>query len=149
MKHNTTNYISAFIIGGVASGVITLLYAPYSGEEFRKRVNSNIDNLLQKAKQKEEEIVNKAKIAADDIVTKSIKLSVLIEKYAGEIGLESRWKIENEILSLKTAIKAAVDMYKNGSANSQKYNSTKEMVEDIFSDYDNVVLPKIYYKRNK
>jgi gas vesicle protein len=146
MKHKTTNYISAFIMGGVTSGVITLLYTPYSGAEVRKCINSNIDHALQKAKQKEEEIVYKAKIAADDIVTKSIKLSVLIEKYAGEIGLESRWKIENEIMSLKAAIKAAVDKYKHGSANSLKYKSTGEIVEDIFSDYDNVVLPKSYCK---
>ena len=142
MKRNKSNYLSAFIIGGVAGGIFTLLYTPYSGKELRERIDLNVDLLLNKARQKEEEIINKAKITADDLILKTIRLSALIERYAGGMYIESLWKIENEITNLKAAIKVAVETYKDGSTNSSKLRPTGELVDDIFSDYDNVVLPK-------
>ena len=142
MKHNQSNYISAFIIGSVTGGIITLLYTPYSGKELRRRIDSNVDLLLKKAKQKQEEIINKAKITADDLLINTIKLSALIEKYAGGMYQESRWKIENEITSLKAAIKAAVETYKDGNSNLADMKTTGEIVDGLFSNFDNVVIPK-------
>jgi len=79
MKHKTSNYISAFIIGGIAGGVIALSFAAYHRKELRERINSDLDNCFRKAKQNEEEIINKAEVTAGDIVTKGIRLSALIE----------------------------------------------------------------------
>jgi gas vesicle protein len=143
MKHKSANFISAFIIGGIAGGVVTLLYTPYNGKEFRGRVNSNVDDYLRIAKQKEEELLNKTKTTADDLITKTIRLSALVEKYAGEICDESRGKLEIEKASIKAAFKAAMETYRNGKANSTKSRLTGESVENFFSDYDNVVLPKV------
>ena len=142
MKHKTSNYISAFIIGSVAGGIFTLLYTPYSGKEFREHIDSNVDNLLKKAKLKEEEIVNKAKITTDEILINTIRLSALVEKYAGGMYQDSRLKIENEISNLKAAIKVAVGTYKDGNSISANMKTTGEVVDGLFSDYDNVVLPK-------
>lgn len=142
MKHKTTNYISAFIVGSVAGGLLTLLYTPYSGKELRERIDTNLDNFLKKAKLKEEEIINKAKITADEILINTIRLSALVEKYAGGMYQDSRLKIENEISNLKAAIKVAVDTYKDGNSNSVNIKTAGEIVDGIFSDYDNVVLPK-------
>jgi gas vesicle protein len=142
MKHNSANFISAFIIGGIAGGVVALLYAPYNGKEFRDRINSNFDEYLKIAKQKEEELLNKTKASADEFITKSIRLSALIDKYAGEVCEESREKLEIEKTSIKAAIKAAIETYKNGKVNSTKSRLAGELAENLFSNYDYVVLPK-------
>jgi gas vesicle protein len=142
MKHKSSHFIFAFIIGGIAGGVTALLCTPYDGKEFRERINSTTGDYLRIAKQKKDELLSKTKSTADDLITKSIRLSALAEKYAGEICEESRGKLELEKSSIKAAAKAAVETYKNGKNNSTKSKLASELAENFFSDYDNVVLPK-------
>jgi gas vesicle protein len=142
MKHKSKNYISAFIIGGIAGGVLTLLYTPVNGKKFREHLNSNVDNYMRIAKQREEEIIKHAKAVSDDIKTKTKRVSAFIDKYAGGVREESRGKLEVEITSLKIGIIAAIETYKNARANSSKYRLQGEMGDELFSNYDNVVLPK-------
>jgi gas vesicle protein len=143
MKHKSKNYISAFILGGIAGGVLTLLYTPINGKKFREHLNSNVDDYLRIAKQKEEELLHRTIASADDLITKTIRLSALVEKYAGEVCEESWEKLEIEKASIKAAIKAAMETYRTGKANSRKNRLTGESAENFFSDYDNVVLPKV------
>jgi gas vesicle protein len=147
MEHKSKNYISAFILGGIAGGVLTLLYTPINGKKFREHLNSNVDNYLRIAKQKEEEIINHAKAVSDDIKTKTKLVSAFIDKYAGEVFDESRGRLEVEIASLKTGIKAAIETYKNGNAHSNKDRMQGEMGDELFSNYDSVVLPKNYSRK--
>jgi len=113
-----------------------------AAKKLRERINSDVDNCLRNAKQKEEEIINKAIITAGDLVTKTVPLSALIKKYTGGIHDKYRGKIGSEMTSFKAAIKAAVETYKSESVKSKKIQPTGELAEDFFSDYDNVILPK-------
>ena len=136
------NNFTSFILGGITGGILALLFAPCSGNELRQRINSGANDLVKSAKEKEEEIVNRAKKAADNLIIKAIQLAALTDKYAsGALDIPAE-KIELEIKSLKAAIDAAVKTYKGKNGNSSEILINTETIENIFSDFDNVVLPK-------
>ncbi len=136
------NNFTSFILGGIAGGIIALLFAPCSGEVLRQRINSSTNDIIKSAKKKEEDIILKARKTADDLIMKSIQLAALTDKYAsGAIDIPAE-KIELEIKSLKAAINAAVKTYRRKNGNSSEIDDKIETIENIFSDFDNVVLPK-------
>ena len=136
------NNFTSFILGGITGGILALLFAPCSGNELRQRINSGANDLVKSAKEKEEEIVNRAKKAADNLIIKAIQLAALTDKYAsGALDIPAE-KIELEIKSLKAAIDAAVKTYKGKNGNPSEIPVNTETIENIFSDFDNVVLPK-------
>ncbi len=138
-----------FILGGFTGGLLALLFTPFSGEQFRQRVISGADDIIRSAKKKEDEIISEAKKTGDSLILKAIRVGALTDKYAGGLlGIPAE-KIELEIKSLKAAIDAAVKSYKrNGNPeyrtlfNKAVDRDGNDNPENIFSDYDNVVLPK-------
>ena len=142
-QHNIKlNQLGSFVLGGIAGGIIALLFTPCSGEELRHRINSGANDLIKSAKKKEEEIINKAKKTADDLIVKAIQVAALTDKYASgalDIPVE---KIELEIKSLKAAVDAAVKTYKGKNGNKSELSFETGAFKDIFSDYDNVIIPK-------
>ncbi len=140
-KNRKDGILPAFILGGVLGSVLTFIFTPYSGKELRNKIEDEVNTGLLKAKQKEDEIIEKAKIVADDIILKATQLVALADKYAGTAELPAE-KIDKEIKSIKAAIDAAVKSYKKENSQSEKTQSTDEIVEDIFSEYEDESLPK-------
>gem|GEM_PF-914293 len=140
-QHKLNNF-NAFLLGGVTGGIFTLLFTPYSGKEFRGKINESANDLARYAKKKEEEIVDRAKKVSDDLIVKAIQVAALIDKYASGMLDISAEKVELEINSLKAAINAVVKTYKNNYGSNAIAAPKIELVENIFTDYDNVVLPK-------
>jgi gas vesicle protein len=142
MKSRTSKYLSAFVLGSLAGGIITLLYTPFKGEEVRNRIGTDFEKYLEKARQMRQEMITRAKVTADSLILKTFQLSALLEKYGSGMLDEPIEKIEKEIKSLKTAIAASVAAYMNGNDLKAEIYKTDDLIDGIFSDYDNVVLPK-------
>ncbi len=143
------NQLASFILGSIAGGIIALLFAPCSGEELRQKINLNAKDIIKQAKKKEEELINKAKNTADDLITRAIRLTALADKYSNGMFDIPAEKMELEIKSLRAAVDAAVKTYtgKVGTNGEPSFGMTEDAnktgtFENIFSDYDNVVLPK-------
>ncbi len=141
-KSKVTGYAGAFILGGLVGSSITLLLSPFSGKEFRGKINEQIDNSIKRAKQKELEIINKARAFSDDLVLKAEQLVALIDKYSTGTYLAPVEKVEKEIKSFKAGINAAMESYKKGNGKPKEENTKVEIVEDIFPEYNNEKLPK-------
>ena len=140
-KEKKFGSLSAFILGGIAGSVLTFLFTPYSGKELRNKIEDEVNTSLKKAKQKEDEIINKAKSVADDIMLKTTRLAAFVDKYAGAVDWPPE-KIDKEIKSIKAAIDAAIKSYDKEYIKAEEAGSTNNIVEDIFSGYDNERLPK-------
>ncbi len=140
--NDNSGHITTFIIGGITGSVLTLLLTPYSGKELRVRIDESVDVCLKKAKQKQEELVNRAKDLSDDLLVKAEQLVALVNKYAGGSYTGPVEKIEKEIKSLRAAIDAAVKSYNRNDGQNFGMLTTEEIIDDIFSDYDEPNLPK-------
>ena len=139
MSDNENGLLPAFLLGGLVGSIFTFLYAPSSGRELRRNIKDEIDNFVKKAQKKEEELINKAKATADDLVLIAEQIAALAQKYSDgvyEVPLE---RFETEIKSLRAAFDAALNEYKKSNKEAAP---TEDIVSDIFSEYEDEKLPK-------
>ncbi len=141
-KNKVNGYVGAFILGGLVGSSITFLLSPFSGKEFRRKINEQIDNSIKRAKQKELDILDKAKAFSNDLVLKAEQLVALIDKYSAGTYLAPVEKVEKEIISFKAGVNAAINSYKKGNGKAKEEDTKVEIVEDIFPEYNNEKLPK-------
>ncbi len=141
-KNKFTSFSGAFILGGIVGSTVTLILSPFSGKEFREKINGQIDNSIKKAKLKELELLGKARDFSDELVLKAEQLVALIDKYSAGTYLGPVEKIENEIKSLKAAVNAAINSYNKSNGKADSGNNKVEIVEDIFPEYNDEKLPK-------
>ena len=141
-KNKFTSCAGAFILGGIVGSSITLILSPFSGKEFREKINGQIDNSIKRAKQKELELLGKARDFSDELVLKAEQLVALIDKYSAGTYLGPVEKVENEIKSLKAAVNAAIKSYKKLDGKAETGDIKEEIVEDIFPEYNDEKLPK-------
>ncbi len=141
-SNKVSGYVGTFILGGLVGSSITLLLSPLSGKEFREKVNTSVDNSIRKAKKRESEIFDKARIFSDELVLKAEQLVALIDKYSTGTYAGPVEKIEKEIHSFKAGVNAAINSYKRGNSISKEEDTKVEIVEDIFPEYNNEKLPK-------
>lgn len=129
-----------FLIGFATGSVVSLLYAPKSGREFRTiLMKKDIPEFLKKAEGIKNKLVNRAKFIASDISEKSEQFvessKKLAEgKYSGTIET-----LEREFRGMKHAIDTAVNNYKK-SRSFRK--SIDQEVDDLFIDFEDEILPK-------
>jgi len=128
-----------FLIGLATGSVVSLLYAPKSGREFRTDLKKDWPGFLKKAEDIKGKLINKAKSVATDISERSEKFVEASRKmaegrYAGTVET-----LEKEFVSMKHAINTAVSNYKRSS---EFRKSTSREVDDLFIDFENEVLPK-------
>ena len=138
-ENNGMKIFKAFLIGGILGSVFTFLYTPYKGKELRDNIRSEFDKFIKRAQKKEEDLVKKAKITADDLVLKAEQIFALAQKYAGGVFDGNIEKFEKEIKSLRAAFDAAFNEYKK---TMKEAAPTEKIIADIFSDYENETLPK-------
>ncbi len=138
-NQNSSVGLTAFLVGGIIGSAATFLFTPFSGEELRNNIKNEIDSYIRNAKKRGEALVKDAKAASDDLVIKAEQLLALTQKYADGTYTGSIDKVEKEIKSIKAAFDAAFHQYKK---DIRETVPTEQIVEDIFSNYEDELLPK-------
>jgi gas vesicle protein len=121
-RNNQSGFFLNFLTGTVIGGLIAFLFAPKSGEQLRNDLENDLKSYLEKVK-----------TAGNKIIEEANQLAALTNKYAEGSFKESFGKVEKEISSVKNAIHAAVDTYKNYYNKSE--NSSESIADDIFIDF--------------
>jgi gas vesicle protein len=134
-KNSSSGFFLNFLLGAAAGSILSLLFSPKSGGQFRKDLQEDLNSYLNKVKTAGNSIVEDAKKIADDMVDKANQLLVLTNKWVDGNFNDTIEKIEKEIKSVKNAIYAAVETYNNNNVESE--NSSGSIADDIFIDFVN------------
>lgn len=91
-ENRTKVFLLGVLIGGMAGGLIALLYAPESGKRLRNDIGKKKDELmdeagkfLDKTKTKASNFVENGKKKAEEIVSEAKREAVLLTKGAGKV----------------------------------------------------------------
>ena len=136
MENNKTQKVAAaFLFGAVVGGVIALLYAPKSGKETRKDISDEINNYVKKAGEAKNQIIEKAKRFSNDMVGQTERVYSDVRNFKEGKYSGTAEKIESEITRLRTAIKAAVDSYKDTRKARRFFPDEDKYYFTDFNDY--------------
>ena len=136
MENNKTQKVAAaFLFGAVVGGVIALLYAPKSGKETRKDISDEINNYVQKAGEAKSKMIEKAKKFSNDMVGQTERVYSDVRRFKEGKYSGTADKIESEITRLRTAIKAAVDSYKDTRKARKFFPDEDKYYFTDFNDY--------------
>lgn len=136
MENNKTQKVAAaFLFGAVVGGVIALLYAPKSGKETRKDISDEINNYVQKAGEVKSKIIEKAKKFSNDMVGQTERIYSDVKRFKDGKYSGTAEKIESEITRLRTAIKSAVDSYKDTRKARKFFPDEDKYYFTDFNDY--------------
>lgn len=144
--HRKNLGLVGFLIGLATGSVVSLLYAPKSGREFRSHLRKDFPGLLKKAEEIKGVLIGKARSIASDISGRSEKFVVATKKiaegkYAGTVET-----VEKELDSVKLAVIAAVNNYKQSNF---FIKPTNQQVDDLFIDFEDEILPKFVNFRKR
>jgi gas vesicle protein len=136
MENNKAQKVAAaFLFGAVVGGVIALLYAPNSGKETRKDISDEINNYVKKAGEAKSKIIEKAKKFSNDMVGQTERVYSDVRRFKEGKYSGTADKIESEITRLRTAIKAAVDSYKDTRKARKFFPDEDKYYFTDFNDY--------------
>ena len=128
-----------FLIGGAVGSVITFLFTPKSGKDLRKDIQIGTKDYVNKAKTEGRKIATDPRDIFNEILIKAEQLRTLTKKYAENAYTVPTRRIESEIKSLRTALKAAISSYNKTAGRNLE---TDKKVEEIYSEFENDSLPK-------
>jgi gas vesicle protein len=94
-------FFAGFLIGGIAGAVVSLLYAPQSGEQTRAVIKEKAIELRDKTTETLDDTYQKAEDAATDAVEKAQELIRLAEKKAGEYADQGQVLIDETVSKVK------------------------------------------------
>jgi gas vesicle protein len=94
-------FLVGFLIGGLTGAVVSLLYAPQSGEQTRAVIKEKAIELRDKTTDTFEETYKKAEVAATDAVEKAQELIRMAEKKATEVAEQGQVVIEDTVNKVK------------------------------------------------
>jgi gas vesicle protein len=84
-RDNFGVFLLGFLVGGLTGAVVSLLYAPQSGEQTRAVIKEKAIELRDKTTDTLEETYNRAEIAASDAVEKAQELIKLAQEKSSEL----------------------------------------------------------------
>lgn len=125
---------AGIVIGGVIGSMAAFLIAPKKGKELRSDIQDEINNTLNSTKEISKKIVSNAKNLADEVLNNANKLVDLTKNYTGGGFTGTIETFQSEFTRIKNAINAAISVYKSYEDSSKP---AEEIVEDIFSEYEN------------
>ena len=95
------SFLIGFLVGGITGAVISLLYAPQSGEQTRAVIKEKAIELRDKSVETFDETYKQAEEAANDAVEKAQDLIRLAEKKANELGDQGTTLVEEAVSKMK------------------------------------------------
>ena len=119
-RGKTKGFLLGMFAGGLAGGLIALLYAPKSGRELRKDIGRKKDELvddageyINSAKGKAANVIAAGRKKADEFISEAKHKADSIIKGAENVYSQGRDFITDSSSKLKDAVKAGVDTYKD------------------------------------
>lgn len=134
------NYgLAGFFIGGTIGTVLTFLFTPKTGKDLRSEINTGFNEYKEKAIDGSKKIYDNAVNYFNDVVREGDQLRALTAKYLAGAYSVPKERIEIEILSLRKALRAAIEAYKQSH---ERTEVNDRMVNDIASEFEDESLPK-------
>jgi gas vesicle protein len=94
-------FLVGIVVGGITGAVISLLYAPQSGEQTRAVIKEKAIELRDKTTDTLEETYKSAEAAATDAVEKAQDLLRMAEKKASEVVDQGQVVLEETVSKVK------------------------------------------------
>ncbi len=95
-RDNFGAFLVGFLVGGIAGAVVSLLYAPSSGEETRAVIKEKAIELKDKTVETAEEAYKKAEIAANEAAAKAQSMLKAAQTMAAETLKKGSVLLEGE-----------------------------------------------------
>lgn len=102
-------FLVGFIVGGLTGAVVSLLFAPQSGEETRALIRDKSIELRDKASVTAEEALARAEAAAAEARTRAEELAKEVRVRAEELGKEVRTRGEEFGKEVRARGESALD----------------------------------------
>lgn len=96
------SFLVGFILGGITGAVVSLLYAPQSGEQTRAVIKEKAIELRDKTTDTLEETYKKAEDAATDAVEKAQDLIRLAQQKTTDMAQQGQVIIEDTVSKVKS-----------------------------------------------
>ncbi len=94
-------FLVGFIVGGLTGAVVSLLFAPQSGEETRALIRDKSIELRDKASQTAEEALSRAEAAAAEARARADELAKVARARAEELAKEVRARGESALEAVR------------------------------------------------
>ena len=104
-------FLVGFIVGGVAGAVVSLLFAPQSGEETRALLREKSIELRDYASQSADEALARAEAAAAEARARAEELTKIARSRAEEVAKEARSRTDEFAKEVRARGESAVEIF--------------------------------------
>jgi gas vesicle protein len=109
-------FLVGFIVGGLACAVVSLLFAPQSGEETRALIREKSIELRDYASQSAEEALARAEAAASEARVRAEELAKVARVRAEEVAKEARVRADELAKEVRSRGESAVESLRKPSS---------------------------------
>ena|SRR5258708_15432705 len=117
-------FLVGFIVGGMAGAVVSLLFAPQSGEETRALIRDKSIELRDIASQSAEEALARAEAAAAEARTRAEELTKIARVRAEEVTKEARLRAEEFAGEVRARGESALEAVRKPAAKKSSGDTT-------------------------
>ena len=107
-------FLVGFIVGGLTGAVVSLLFAPQSGEETRALIKDKSIELRDKASVTAEQALEKAEAAAAEARARADELAKELKSRGETVYADVKARGETVYADVKTRGKSAIDSLRKG-----------------------------------
>jgi len=123
-------FMLGMLAGGVAGGLVALLYAPKSGVELRGDIRKKSQELLTEtgqyigtAKDRAGEMLSEGRKKAEEFIGDAKEKAGIFQENIGNIFTQSKEKLDEEGAKVKDAVKAGVDSFKEERSKQNQHSN--------------------------
>ena len=103
------SFLVGFIVGGLTGAVVSLLFAPQSGEETRALIRDKSIELRDRAADTAEEALSRAEAAAAEARQRADELAKVARQRADELAKEMKARGQDAMEAVRKPLKKAGD----------------------------------------
>jgi len=109
-------FLVGFIVGGLTGAVVSLLFAPQSGEETRALIRDKSIELRDRASETAEEALRRAEAAASDARARAEEAAKLARARADELAKEARARADELAKEVRTRGEGALEAVRKSTS---------------------------------